>query len=106
MSGVKTVKLGSKTVTVRELTVAEIHSLATGGAENPVDTIIQLLTTCSSAKPEDIPPLTPSEIDPLIEAMLEVNSRFFGQMQAIGMEEGAESLRRLIKSVSVLPFMA
>jgi len=104
MSGVKTVKLGGKTVTVRELTVAEIHALAVGGAENPVDTIIQLLTTCTSAKPEDIPPLTPSEIDPLIEAMLEVNNRFFVQMQGIGMEETAEALRRLIRSVSVLPF--
>lgn len=107
MSEVKTVKLGTKTVTVRELTVAEIMSLVSdNGEENPGQVLTTLLQTCTSAKVEDLLPLAPSAIDPLIEAMLEVNKSFFAQNRAIGMLQTAEGLERMIKSVSVLPFMA
>ena len=106
MSISKTLNLAGKNVTVRELTVQEIYDLSQLGDEtNQVNTLAVLLSTATSATREDILPLAPSQLQPLIDLFLEVNSPFLGQMRAVGMKEAAAALERILGSISALPFL-
>lgn len=106
MSISKTLILAGKTITVRELTVQEIYDLSQPEDKiNQVNTLAVLLTTATSATREDIMPLAPSQLQPLIDLLMEVNSPFLGQMRAVKMEDAANALERILGSISALPFL-
>ena len=76
----KTVKIDSTAVTVREFTVAEISELfAMDDAASLVDRMVFMLDTCSSMNLDEIREYSPSDLQPLIDALLEVNQSFFAQ---------------------------
>lgn len=102
----KTVKINDTTVTVRELTVREIYDLANGSGDNAAAAIAELLETCSTVKTEFVMELAPSELQPLIEAMIEVNRPFLDQAAAIGMDEAAAGMEKMVRSIFSLPFLA
>lgn len=106
MSISKTLDFYGKTITVRELTVQEIYDLShLEDSTNQVKVLTTLLTTATSATREDIFPRAPSQLQPLIDLFMEVNSPFLGQMRTTGMAEAAVALENLLGSIFVLPFL-
>ncbi len=100
-----TAKLGEKTVMVRELTLQEIHDITTAGESSPAEAICGLLETCTNITRKDLMPCAPSDIDPLVSAISEVNQSFLDQANALGMEELAVSFANLIKSIFTIAFL-
>jgi len=97
--GTATVKIDKKTHTVRELTLREIRELTETSSSNPIDALCSLLTTSTTAEPEDLIDLTPSELQEFIDKMLEVNTPFLSMAEAANMAEVAEALRGMIRSI-------
>ena len=95
----ETVKIDKKTITVRELTLREIKELTEGSGESPIDMLTKLMTISTSAKPADLIDLTPSEIQPFVDMVLQVNTPFFVMAKAANMKEMAEALQGMIRSV-------
>jgi uncharacterized protein (DUF305 family) len=104
MSQSKTAKIGKQTFTVRELTLREIKSLTEGAGESPIDSLVNLLTISTTAKPEDLSEQAPSDIKEFVDAMLEVNTPFFDMAEAANMKGSADALRQLIRSIFLTSF--
>jgi len=92
-------------ITVNELTMREIADLAATPDGSPVAAMVRLITAATDIKPEDVAAMTPSELSPLVDAMLEVNKDFFAQARAVGMEETADLLEGLIKKIFIVAFL-
>ncbi len=101
----KTVNLGGTHITVRELTVMEIQKM-TNMPESAgwVERIGFVLGECASIETDFLMSYPPSELQGLIDAMLEVNAAFFAQAAAVGMDGAAQALRRIIGAVSMIAF--
>lgn len=92
MRVIREITIGERKVLIKELTLAEIRAWLANSA-NPVD--IDLVDTIYSADDllitdipqfcdltvEDLVQLAPSEIDPVVQAIREVNARFFATWQ-------------------------
>ncbi len=107
----KTVKLDGKVITVRELTVREIKELFDmPDNATMVDRIGAILGKCAflgkggSVDEEFILDYSPSDLQPLIDTMVEVNSAFFAQAASVGMEQAAQALRQIMNAVSMIAF--
>ena len=100
------VKLGARTVTVRELTVAEIRTwLQTLDSKNAdsfdlvnamlfEDCDIDTLLEMTSLQPADVADMLPSELRELVKHCQQVNAHFFSMAQRMG---------RLMTAVSTTP---
>ncbi len=101
-----TIDVAGKKVRVRELTVREIKTLADMPEDVSIaDRLTGLLETCADGiKKDDLLDFAPSELQPLIDTMLEVNSAFFDQASAIGMDAAGEALKQMIGAVSMIAF--
>jgi hypothetical protein len=97
--GSTTAKINKDTFTIRELTLREIRELTEISEGNPIDALCSLLTTATTAKPGDVIDLTPSELQEFVDKMLEVNAPFFSMAEAANMNEVAEALRGMIRSI-------
>jgi hypothetical protein len=80
-----TVHIGQQTITVNELTVAEVRQvlLTAPSAADPLHALVfdgfglnDLAMLCS-ATAEDLEAYTPSELKPLVEACKDLNPHFF-----------------------------
>lgn len=101
----KVVELGKEKITVRELTVKEIRDLARMPDESTVvDRLQVLLKKCAGIDPDQLLGFAPSDLQPLIDSMLEVNASFFAQAAAVGMESAGQALRKIIGAVSMIAF--
>lgn len=105
MSTTASVKLGSKTVSVREMTLQEIHDLTTTDYASDAGPICALLETSCGLTRDDIMVYAPSELAELVDKMIEVNQSFFDQAAAIGMDAAATSMQKMIKAVFTLAFL-
>jgi hypothetical protein len=100
-----TVKIGDDTFMVRELLLSEISELLNSPPRPVVEGICQLLSLCSDATPEKLVTFAPSDIDPLIKKMLELNKDFFDQAEALQEPEIASALRQRLLRISMLAFV-
>lgn len=89
---------------VRELLLKEIEELGKAGQVSAASGITSLLETCTDTDADFIAGLAPSELQPLIDALLEVNASFFSQAQAVGVTEAAAGLEKLIKLIFIVAF--
>lgn len=105
MSLAKTVKIGDRTVMVRELTMQEILDLFEAPDGQVINEICRLLTTCTDLERADLMPCAPSEIAPLIDGLLEVNKAFFDLAAALGMPEIAAILEKKIRGISMIAYL-
>lgn len=99
----KEIKIGKKTYTVRELVLREIRELTSMAEENPIDSLCRLLTMSTTATPEDLFEYKPSEVQEFIDAVMEVNAPFLSMAEAANMQEVADGLRGLIRSIFLGP---
>ena len=101
-----TVALNGKQITVRELTMQEINDL-TNQAEDTtaLEQITGLLSTCTNTSPDDIMVCYPSDLEPLVDELVKVNSSFLDQATALNSKEVADALVELLKSVCLLAFL-
>lgn len=112
----KTVKIDSKEITVKELTVREIMDIlneagSTGTEDQgPADQIQDLKTLvekhlikATDAKLEDFKEMAPSEIKEVVDAFREVNTVFFETAQRLGLGGLLDRLKSaLLKDFSEL----
>lgn len=105
MSMTKSVKLGAKTVSVRELTLQEIHDLTYAEYQSEAEAIVSLVHVSTGLEHEDLMTYAPSELAELVDSMLEVNKSFFDQAAAIQAEKVAVPLERMIKAIFTLAFL-
>ena len=98
------VKIGDRTVMVRELLMKEIREIYTAPDRPVADAVAHLLSLCSDVQPDELLEYAPSEIAPLITAMLEVNKAFFDQAAMLKFEEVAADLKTLILKISTLAY--
>ncbi len=99
----ETVKLGDKRITVRELTVKEIKELFDFPEEAPVVDLLTFLlsTSCKGITQEELLEFSPSELEPLIDSMLKVNTAFFAQSKQVGMGDVGAALEKMIGAISM-----
>lgn len=90
---------------VRELVLSEISELLNAPPRPVVDGISHLLGMCSDAKREDLMAYAPSDIDPLIKKMLELNKDFFDQAEVLQEPEIASALRQRLLRISMLAYV-
>lgn len=106
MGQAKTVPLNGETITVRELTLEEINTLTKRPEnESPIEAITALYETCTTAKIEKLMPLCPSELEPLVAAVVEVNSSFLSQAEKVNAEDVGDALKGMIQSLSLIAFL-
>lgn len=101
----KVIDLGREKVTVRELTLAEIKDLFDKVEVSATDGMLNMLTTCSTAKKEQLLARAPSEIQPFVDGLVEVNSSFLGQCRQLNNKDLAESFENLLRQVSLIAFL-
>ncbi|MGV0961797.1 MAG: hypothetical protein ACOYB1_18385 [Limnohabitans sp.] len=89
----------------RELLLKEINELLSAPSQPIVESICQVLAMCSDAKKEDLLAYAPSEIDPLIKKLLDLNSDFFAQAEALQQPEIASALRNRLLRISMLAYV-
>ena len=87
---IREIKVGERTVLVRELTVAELRAWM-GGQQIDVDLVDALfedmdlsladIPVFSDLTADEVGGLAPSQIEPVAELIHEVNQRFFGIWQ-------------------------
>ena len=99
------VEIDRKVYTVNELTMQQIVDLTAGEADNIAAPITRLLEMSTDAKKEDILTMAPSEIQLLVDAMVNVNSPFFLQAIKIGAKESAEQFENLLRSIYLIAFL-
>jgi len=100
-----TAPLNGKQVTVRELTMQEINDLTNRPPdETAVEQIGAMLAVCTNTTPEEIMKSFPSDLDPLVEVLVEVNRPFLDQAAKINAREVAEALEQLLRSVCLIAF--
>ena len=104
MGNSKTIELRDKPVTVRELLLCEILEI-TKDAERPaVEATLDLYEAASSLTKEDIVKYYPSELQTVIDALVEVNKSFLEQAGLLK-ETGLPALfQGLIESPCLIPF--
>lgn len=100
-----TVPVGKKTVMVRELILSEINELMNAPSRPIVEAICDLLGRCTDIKPEDLMSYAPSDIDPMVQKILELNQDFFAQAEALKQTEISAELRRMILRISMLAYL-
>lgn len=105
MASTSDAKLGSRTIAVRELTLQEIYDLTHDTDKEEAEILCDLLRLTSGLERDDVMCHTPSELQPLVDAMVEVNKSFFDQAAAINMTSAATMLERMIKAVFTLAFL-
>ena len=98
----KTVKLEGKTFVVQEMTLKQLSAFFNMPVESTIiDRINSLLEYCVPGL-DDVISYSPSELQMIIDAMLEVNDSFFVQAAALGMQAAAEQLEKVIKGLSIV----
>lgn len=105
MAKSKVVDLGRVQVTVRELTLEEIHALFDVDEKRATDGIINMLETSTTAKRADLLKTAPSDMQPLVDALVEVNSSFLDQCRQVNNPDLADSLENLLRQVSMIAFL-
>lgn len=100
-----TVEVNGQKVMVREFTLQEIDDFSNMGEVSQAELMSRLIATATSVDIDFIKPLAPSELQPLVDKMLEVNTSFFDQAGAAGMAEAADGLARLIKGIFIVAFL-
>ncbi len=105
MAKSKVIDLGRDKITVRELTLEEIHQLFEAVEENPTDGIINMLESCTTAKRAQLLKQAPSDIQPLVDGMVEVNKNFLDQCRQTNNEGMAKSFETLLRQVSLIAFL-
>lgn len=102
----KTVKIDATPVTIRELTVTEVSALFGMDQDtNLIDRLEFMLGCCSDMDIKAIMKHSPSDLQPLIDALIEVNASFFAQADQVGMAAAAEVLKNLLQSLSMIVFV-
>lgn len=104
MGSCKTVLVAGQEVKVSELTMRDIHDLAVADmtSESVVTGVRMLVEKATTLSAEQLMGQYPSDLQPLIEALLEVNKAFFGQAAALGMQSAAALVENKIKGLFML----
>jgi hypothetical protein len=105
MAKSKVIDMGRDKVTVRELTLEEIHTLFETAESNAADGILNMLTSCSDAKRDKLLGQAPSDMQPLVDGLVEVNSSFLGQCRQVNNKALADSFENLLRQVSLIAFL-
>jgi len=92
-------------ITVNELTMQQIADLMKIDEENATTSVIKLLEATTNIKASELMPLKPSEIQGIVDKMVEVNTPFLSQQRAIGNDLAAEALEKLLRSVCMIAFL-
>lgn len=100
-----TVKIGKRQVMVRELTLREVRDLMLTPPREIVEGVASLLAACTDITTEELMDYAPSELQPLIDTILEINADFFAQAEML--EETAVSalMRGKILRISMLAYV-
>lgn len=88
-------------VTVSELLLGDIEFLSRNESDQLAQ-LVALVRLTTGLEQKDINQASPSALKPLVAAVLEVNADFFDQARALGMEESASALEKLIKSIFIV----
>lgn len=85
--------------------MAQIAEMAETSSQSPVDTMTKMLEKGTDIDREFILQRSPSELEPLVAAMLEVNNSFFEQTRAVGMHDAAKELEKMIRQIFIVAFL-
>jgi hypothetical protein len=76
MAKSEVVDLGRTQVTVRELTLEEIKELFDATEKSATDGIVNMLEKATTIKRADLMKMAPSDMEPMLDKLVEVNSSF------------------------------
>lgn len=99
MGIIKIVPIGQRAFTVRELTLAQIREL--DNITLKADVIPYLLASGTDTTVEEILPMAPSDLEPLVDAFVEVNKSFFGQAVKVEETETARLFEMKLRLISM-----
>ena len=105
MATSKTIKFNGVDITVKELTLQDVNDLANGTEQTAAGTMAELLKRSAGLTRAKVMKFTPSDLQTLVDAMVEVNGSFLSQAREIGLEEAAAHLEKMFKGVFCLPFL-
>lgn len=95
-----TVAIGKRAYTVRELTLQQIRDI--DGLTSKADIIPAVVAACTDATIEELLPLAPSEIEPLVDAVVKVNAAFFRMAANAKEVEAAQLLEQKMRLISMI----
>lgn len=104
MAKSEVVDLGRTQVTVRELTLEEIKELFDATEKSATDGIVNMMEKATTIKRADLMKMAPSDMEPMLDKLVEVNSSFLGLCRRANNHELAESLETLLSQVSLIAF--
>jgi len=90
---------------VRELILSEVSEVLNAPPRPAVEAIVHLLSLCSDAKREELMTYAPSDIEPFIKKLVELNNDFFVQAEALKEPEIASALKSRFLRISMLAYL-
>ena len=90
---------------VRELVLSEINELMNAPSRPMVEAIAHLVGMCTDVKPDELMSCAPSDIDPLMQKLLELNHDFFSHAEALQQTDVSAEMRRMIMRISMLAYL-
>jgi len=99
------VKIDSKSFMVKEMTLFQLKEFFDMPRDSTIiDRIDKLLSFCVPELLGDTSDYSPSELQPIIDAMLRVNDAFFVQAAALEMGAAAEQIKKIMNGLSIIVF--
>lgn len=100
MGMTETVAIGTRAFTVRELTLQQIRDI--DELSSKVEIIPAVVAACTDATIDELLPLAPSEIEPLVDAVVKVNAAFFRMATKTKEVEVAQLLEQKLRLISMI----
>lgn len=96
------VGIGKRNFTVKEITLQQIRDI--DQLQMKSDIIPAIVAACTDAAIDELLPLSPSEIEPLVDGVIKVNAAFFRMATKAKEVEVAQLLEQKIRLISMISF--
>lgn len=101
----KTVQIGGKSITVRELKTRHLKEIFNLPENDLLGPVLLVLSGSANLSAEDLDEMTGIELKQLADAVKEVNSPFLEMLKTMNSADLAEGLSRIVDGIFYVPFL-